>query len=125
MGFVLSGTQLGPGFGPFVAGIIITYQSWRVIFWLQAGLGGLGILLIMIFLPETIRQRKLDDIRLIKGKNVHFVPINPLRPIALFRYPNLLLTVPSPASTLFGPTNDLRELQVERSYSACILFLLL
>ncbi|KAL1835178.1 hypothetical protein VTK73DRAFT_6099 [Phialemonium thermophilum] len=38
MGWFLSGTLIGPAFGPFVGGIIVTYRSWRVIFWLQSAL---------------------------------------------------------------------------------------
>jgi len=93
MGLVLSGTQIGPGYGPFIGGVIITYQHWRVIFWLQAGLAGLGLIFIIFFIPETIRHRQLEDIRALKEQDVTWVWVNPTRPIALFRYPNLLLTV--------------------------------
>jgi MFS family permease len=93
MGLVLSGTQMGPGFGPFFSGVIITYQKWQVIFWLQTAIAAVGFFLVLFFLPETMRHRRLDDIRLAKARKVYFVCINPLRPIALFRYPNLLLTV--------------------------------
>jgi MFS family permease len=93
MGFVLSGTQMGPGFGPFFGGLIITFQSWRVIFWLQSAVAALGVVFVVLFLPETMRHRRLEDIRIAKGKNVNWVWINPLRPIVLFKYPNLLFTV--------------------------------
>ncbi|KAG5800404.1 hypothetical protein H9Q69_000572 [Fusarium xylarioides] len=44
MGWFLTGTLVGPAFGPFLGGIIVTYSSWRSIFWLQTGLAATGVL---------------------------------------------------------------------------------
>jgi Major Facilitator Superfamily len=46
LGLFLSGALVGPAFGPFVGGIIVTYRTWRDIFWLQSALGGLATVLV-------------------------------------------------------------------------------
>lgn len=92
MGFLLSGTQIGPAFGPFVGGVIVTFTTWRVIFWVQSGLAVIALLLVIFVLPETMLRPRIKEIRETCGQHVRFVPINPLRPILLFKYPNLLLT---------------------------------
>lgn len=56
------GTLVGPAFGPFVGGILITYYPWRSIFWLQTAVTGFGTLLILVFLPETIEHKLADDL---------------------------------------------------------------
>jgi MFS family permease len=38
MGWFLSGTLIGPALGPFIGGIIVTFRSWRVIFYFQTAL---------------------------------------------------------------------------------------
>lgn len=60
----LLGTLIGPAFGPFLGGIIVTYVSWRVIFWLQAGLAVVAALGAIFFLPETIYHKKIDDLEI-------------------------------------------------------------
>jgi MFS family permease len=95
MGWFLCGTLIGPAFGPFLGGIIVSYTSWRVIFWLQTGLAGLATIGTFFLLPETIHHRKLDSLqgygRRQKGR-VLWSMINPVRVLVLFRYPNLIMT---------------------------------
>jgi multidrug resistance protein len=91
----LSGTLIGPAFGPFVGGIIVTYRSWRDVFWLQAALGGFATVLVIFFLPETIPYRKIEDISELPRKEkirkiLHWTsPIRVAR--ILLEYPNLLV----------------------------------
>ena len=91
----LSGTLIGPAFGPFLGGIIVTFRSWRVIFWVQTALGGLATILVIFFLPETIPYKKIEELEgLSKAektrKILHWT--SPLRVgKLLFTYPNLLL----------------------------------
>lgn len=71
----------------------MTYRSWRVIFWLQASLGGLGLLLVLLFFPETIPQKGNAELteRNFFGK-VTFLwhRTSPIRVgVLLFSYPNL------------------------------------
>ncbi|EEY19049.1 conserved hypothetical protein [Verticillium alfalfae VaMs.102] len=46
MGWFLRGVAFGPAFGPILGGIIVTFTSWRVIFWVQSGLSGVAFLLV-------------------------------------------------------------------------------
>ena len=95
LGWFLSGALVGPAFGPFIGGIIVTFKSWRVIFWLQSALGGLAFVLVLFLLPETIPSKKYDEFKQFTRtqrtkKILHLV--NPLRvAILLFEYPNLII----------------------------------
>ena len=91
----MSGTLIGPAFGPFLGGIIVTYRSWRVIFWLQTALAGVALIGAYFLLPETIYHKKIDDLVGYSGTEKTKVlasMINPWRVVRLMRYPNLLLT---------------------------------
>lgn len=96
MGWFLSGTLIGPAFGPFIGGIIVTYASWRVIFWLQTALSGLAALFTFTpLLPETIHHRKVDDLEGYSPRQkmtVLWSMVNPVRVLRLFVYPNLVAT---------------------------------
>ncbi|KAI1862635.1 uncharacterized protein JN550_010160 [Neoarthrinium moseri] len=94
LGWFLSGTLIGPAFGPFLGGIIVTYTTWRVIFWLQTGLAGIAAVGTFFLLPETIYHKKIDDLVGYSGKEkgkILWSMINPWRVIRLYEYPNLLL----------------------------------
>lgn len=94
LGWFLSGTLIGPAFGPFIGGIIVTFRTWRDIFWLQTALGGLALILVYFFLPETIhykRSEQLKDLRTSQRLNTVWGWVNPLRVIKLYQYPNLLI----------------------------------
>lgn len=93
-GWFLSGTLIGPALGPFLGGIIVTYASWRNIFWLQTALAGASSLAVVLFVPETIHHaRKADLTGLAKTQQAKklWSWVNPMRVIVLFRYPNLLV----------------------------------
>lgn len=93
MGWFLSGTLIGPALGPFIGGIIVTYTSWRVIFWVQVGLSGLATLGTFFLLPETIHHKKYDDLEGLSRKRkaaVLWNMVNPWRVLKLMvTYPNL------------------------------------
>lgn len=83
----------GPAFGPFIGGIIVTFTSWRVIFWLQSGLAGIAVVGAFFLLPETIhylKSEELEGLPLRQKLHVLWEMTNPWRVIKLFRYPNLL-----------------------------------
>jgi EmrB/QacA subfamily drug resistance transporter len=48
---------LGPVLGPPVGGLIVTYASWRWIFDINVPLGILGIVLVMLFVPDVREAR--------------------------------------------------------------------
>ncbi|CAG8973701.1 hypothetical protein HYALB_00006972 [Hymenoscyphus albidus] len=94
IGWFFSGTLIGPALGPFIGGVIVTYTSWRVIFYLQAALAGAALISTIIVLPETIHRKKsvdLANLPLREKARILFILTNPWRVIKLFRYPNLLL----------------------------------
>jgi MFS family permease len=96
LGWFLSGTLIGPAFGPFIGGIIVTFKSWRDIFWLQTALAGLGFVLVVFFLPETIHHKKSEEFKGLTRPQVArklWQFTNPFRVLRLFRYPNLLIAV--------------------------------
>lgn len=94
LGWFLSGTLIGPAFGPFVGGIIVTFRSWRDIFWLQSALSGIGMLLVLFLLPETIHWKRSVELRGLSKKEYGrkiWAWTNPLRVVRLYRYPNLVV----------------------------------
>ncbi|KAM5386705.1 hypothetical protein ACJZ2D_000668 [Fusarium nematophilum] len=94
IGWFMSGTLIGPAFGPFLGGVIVTYSSWRSIFWLQTALAGAGALGVFFLVPETIHHKKIEDLAGHSGKDkmrTILKMINPIRPLRLFRYFNLVL----------------------------------
>ncbi|KAI1483023.1 MFS general substrate transporter [Daldinia eschscholtzii] len=105
LGWFLTGTLVGPALGPFIGGIIVTYRSWRVIFWLQTGLAGVAAIGAYFLLPETIYHKKIDDLVGYSGSakvKVLLTMINPWRVIRLWEYPNLFLTGIASASLVWN-----------------------
>ncbi|KAJ5384571.1 hypothetical protein N7517_002482 [Penicillium concentricum] len=96
LGWFLSGTLIGPAFGPFIGGVIVTFRSWRVIFWLQAALGGTGTLLVFFFFPETyphLTKGDMTDKTMWQKAKYLWHRISPLQvALMLFKYPNLFCT---------------------------------
>ncbi|KAI1781522.1 major facilitator superfamily domain-containing protein [Hypoxylon cercidicola] len=94
-GWLLSGMLVGPAFGPFISGVIVTFVSWRNIFWLQTALAGVALIGVYFILPETIFHRKLDDLEgySAKKKALHIMHmINPWKVLRLWQYPNVVFT---------------------------------
>lgn len=96
LGVFMTGILIGPSVAPLLGGVVITYTSWRVIFWVITGLSALSSVLIVFFLPETMPEQPKDTF---KGQKPWQVVVtlakltNPwkvLRPL-LF-YPNLWIS---------------------------------
>ncbi|KAJ5088618.1 hypothetical protein N7456_012234 [Penicillium angulare] len=93
VGWFMLGFELGPILGPLSGGIIVTYCSWRDIFWLQSGLAGLGVALIILVLPETLSHPQCAQMaHLSRGDYIRELArrTSPLRMMRHFRYPNIL-----------------------------------
>ncbi|KAK6462642.1 A Q resistance [Scheffersomyces coipomensis] len=94
MAWIVSGGQIGTSLGSVGGGIIVTYTSWRVIFWVLCGIGAGMFLLAFFYLPETCYETKhsviLKEIQKDDPKRKFvFIPFNPLKIIAVLKYPNL------------------------------------
>lgn len=95
------GSVAGPAFGPCIAGIIITFTSWRVIFWLQVAMSGLGCIFSILVIPdirrETASNDAEDEVPNVDGTadriRLLFQKLNPLRVLRLLVRPNIVLAV--------------------------------
>ncbi|MCJ1404826.1 hypothetical protein MMC11_008052 [Xylographa trunciseda] len=86
-------------------GVIVTYSSWRSVLYLQTALGGFGVFLTLLFLPETNANPKkltLSHLSRLAYARRLAKEMNPLRVIGLFRYPNLLCTGLASSSFLWN-----------------------
>lgn len=95
-----TGALVGPCFGPLLGGIIVTFTSWRMIFWLQTALAGIGIIGPFFLLPETMIVDKnnkkviLSNLPTLTEKAKYIAKsISPARPVALLFKSNNLLFV--------------------------------
>ncbi|KAH6991505.1 major facilitator superfamily domain-containing protein [Ilyonectria sp. MPI-CAGE-AT-0026] len=62
VGCLMVGGVAGTAVGPCIGGIIITYNNWRTIYWLQVGQAGLGLVLSLLFIPGIESEvRQLSD----------------------------------------------------------------
>ncbi|GAA5840005.1 hypothetical protein JCM11251_006585 [Rhodosporidiobolus azoricus] len=50
------GTMVGPCLGPVVGGLLADHYGWQSLFWFLFAFGGVSLLLIVLFLPETLRS---------------------------------------------------------------------
>lgn len=91
--WVLSGSMVGPALGPFLGGVVVTFEPWRVVFWLLSAMNGFAAVLVFFFFPETINYKSSGEL---KGQGVGMKTkmiwnrINPTRVIVLlFKYINI------------------------------------
>ncbi|KAI0874442.1 MFS general substrate transporter [Hypoxylon argillaceum] len=56
IGYAMSPAALGPSLGPLLGGILAYYHGWRSIFWFLAAYGGIALVLLGLFFPETCRR---------------------------------------------------------------------
>ncbi len=84
----------------------MTFKSWRGIFWLQSALGGLAFVLVILFLPETIHQKRsaqLEGMTRREYAKTVWQWSNPVRVIKLYKYPNLVVVVSDMKMLVPGP----------------------
>ncbi|KAI5480593.1 hypothetical protein MNV49_000289 [Pseudohyphozyma bogoriensis] len=55
MGIFSLGPYLGPAIGPVIGGLILQYLKWQYIFVFLSIYSGIVLILIVVFLPETLR----------------------------------------------------------------------
>ncbi|KAL1796116.1 hypothetical protein ACET3X_006340 [Alternaria dauci] len=105
LGWFLSGTLIGPALGPFIGGIIVTFRSWRDIFWLQTALAGAATVFCAVLQPETIHKKRATELTGLPFRarsRKMWEWLNPFRIIFLYRYPNILLTALASASLVWN-----------------------
>jgi multidrug resistance protein len=56
LGPAMIATNLGPILGPLIGGPLADHAGWRWVFWLLTILGGIFLLTILLFFPETCRN---------------------------------------------------------------------
>ncbi|GAN01601.1 MFS general substrate transporter [Mucor ambiguus] len=55
-GIYSMGQMLGPVLGPVLGGIIAEKLNWKWIFWILTIIGGLSVIFVSLFVPETLRS---------------------------------------------------------------------
>ncbi|CAJ0648815.1 12096_t:CDS:2 [Entrophospora sp. SA101] len=91
-GFFYMAYWIGQLLGPMIGSYFAEYASWRWIFWFLTILGGVNLLLVIIFVPETSNRPKPtpDDSNENAQSKYRF---NPLTPLKLLRHPNGTLMI--------------------------------
>ncbi|TQN68055.1 Dityrosine transporter 1 [Colletotrichum shisoi] len=105
LGWFLGGTLIGPALGPFIGGVIVTFSSWKSLFWFQGALGAVAVALSIAFLPETSHGKWSEELEglTVKGKvSQIWECANPFRVIALFKYPKILIVGVAASSVLWN-----------------------
>lgn len=80
-----------------MGGIIVTYASWRVIYWVQFSMTCLAIVLAVTFIPTALRVN--NEGRTVESDkeshtHLHMMEIfNPMEVFKQMRYPTVLLSV--------------------------------
>ncbi|CAJ0745277.1 8359_t:CDS:2 [Entrophospora sp. SA101] len=87
-GFFYMAYWTGPLLGPMIGGYFTEYTNWRWIFWFLTILGGINLLLVKIFVPETFFSH--DPSKSTPEVKRRF---NPLAPLKLLRYPGGTLMI--------------------------------
>ncbi|RKL22975.1 hypothetical protein BFJ68_g1181 [Fusarium oxysporum] len=93
LGWFFAGTMFGPAFGPVIGGIVVTYKSWRIIFWMQTSMSGVAVLLTYFLLQETshnIRASNLKGQGFTNGVKRIWRWANPVTVFKLYACRNLL-----------------------------------
>ena len=108
MGILMGFTNAAPSIGPILGGVLAQKLSWHWIFWLLSILGGIHLLALLIFLPETSRKLVGDasvlPARLI-SRSIYSLAV-PRKPVS--NQPPPPFSVPNPLSclvTLFDKSN--------------------
>ncbi|OHW99373.1 MFS general substrate transporter [Colletotrichum incanum] len=105
LGWFLSGTTIGPAFGPLLGGIVVTFTSWRVIFWIQAGFAGVALLFVFFCMPETLhksRESELAGLGMLRKCRKLWQWGNPSRVLMIYGNKNLLLICVASSSLVWN-----------------------
>lgn len=101
----MSGILIGPSVAPLLGGIVTTYTTWRVIFWIISGLGAVATIMVGFLLPETIPEKPTTFENLSRYQKVVELGkmSNPWKVIhPLLVYPNLWITALAVSSLIWN-----------------------
>lgn len=102
MGLFYIGPLCGPGLAPVIGGALTQGFGWRSTLWFLVIFGGVILLLILFFLPETVsRDKEPKEKPKLTPKLIVKKFVDPLLMVKLFRYPSVLMAVYS-AAISFG-----------------------
>jgi MFS family permease len=114
LGAFLSGLLIGPSIAPLLGGVVITFTTWRVIYWVITGLAGLALALVVFLLPETIPERPttLDDLSVSRKIGKVVMLSNPWKVVhPLIIYPNLWITALAVSSLMWNQYSTLTPIR--------------
>ncbi|KAK2813665.1 hypothetical protein FQN50_000063 [Emmonsiellopsis sp. PD_5] len=104
MGVFFLGPLCGPGLAPVIGGALTQAFHWQGTLWFLTIFGGVMILLVLFFLPETVARREpkskeTGDTN--KGNEILRRIFGPLKVLAMLRHPPIIIAVWS-AAIAFG-----------------------
>lgn len=102
VGACLLGSQSGMTIGPIIGGWIVTKTSWRVIFWMQAGVALANLLLVFFVLKEPMATTKHQLLCAERNKKFVWIWINPFKVLQGLRNMHLLLAGLSIVPIMYG-----------------------
>ncbi|KAG7706161.1 hypothetical protein KL929_002676 [Ogataea haglerorum] len=91
LSYCLAGTLAASAFAPVLAGVIITYASWRIIFWVQTGITAYVLAMAIVFLKETTPETEFSVWKRQTSKKFKFIAVNPFTVVLALRIPTLFL----------------------------------
>lgn len=104
MGIFFLGPLCGPGIAPVIGGALTQAFGWRSTQWFLCAFGGFQLLLILFFLPETVKPRPAGPEKDEHKPRMTFgeflkACVRPLQVLALLRYPPIFIAIYSGALT--------------------------
>ncbi|KZF24913.1 synaptic vesicle transporter [Xylona heveae TC161] len=94
VGFFMAGSVSGPAIGPCIGGIIVTFASWRIIYWVQTGMAALGLVLSLLLVPHIQSAGKSKDDPNAQEKRTVLKQLARFNPAPVFKqmvYPHVFL----------------------------------
>ncbi|KAH8901298.1 putative MFS transporter [Thozetella sp. PMI_491] len=116
VGFFMAGSVAAHRTGPCIAGIIVTFSGWRVIYWVQTAMTGLGLALSLLLIPEIHHvpeqvHGEKDEVLPVKREFLEaFNPIRIFKPLLVPRIFLAHATCGFLAATQYGLLSSVRHI---------------
>ncbi|KAH8171510.1 major facilitator superfamily protein [Sarocladium implicatum] len=114
LGAFLSGLLIGPSIAPLLGGAVITFTTWRVIYWVMTGLAGLATVMVIFLLPETILERPttFENLSVPQKVGKAITLSNPWKVVhPLLVYPNLWITALAVSALIWNQYSTLTPIR--------------